>query len=54
MPSERFTFVSFHGPDSVGHRTGTDGASSTVDLYVTLLKLMQVTPPPGLLDLPLL
>ncbi len=22
----RFTFVSFHGPDSVGHRTGTDGA----------------------------
>lgn len=23
----RFTFVSFHGPDSVGHRTGADGAA---------------------------
>ncbi|HOY68102.1 MAG TPA: alkaline phosphatase family protein [Candidatus Ozemobacteraceae bacterium] len=23
----RFTFVSFHGPDAVGHRTGTDGAA---------------------------
>ncbi|HQG28883.1 MAG TPA: nucleotide pyrophosphatase, partial [Candidatus Ozemobacteraceae bacterium] len=25
----------------------------TVDLYVTMLKLMQVAPPPGLLGLPL-